>query len=302
MTSTANRPTIPVKAARRSTPRPTFDAATVIRRDETAHHVWGDLGAGLVTDRVYVSTDTLHVLEFELAPGGGFRHSATNKTVFAADVMYCVLDGTLVIADPQYGEVQLVSSGQSVLFGRDTWHHGFNPFQETVRVVEFFAPPPSQGTASEYAKLQPELDSVTYRDDRWDRNWPHARADHAATSRFTVCDKQGALWSFAKDSPSHLAGTLADTEFLTVHTGLVSSGHAEDLSPVIDETLLVVTEGELWVDVATADSSSFSPACLRPGDAMFAPRGTQIRVLSRSGMPATYLRGSARPVPEGWAP
>jgi hypothetical protein len=274
----------------------------VIRRDDTAHHVWGDTESGFVTDRVYVSSDTLHVLEFELAPGGQFRHSPTNKTVFAADVMYCVLEGELTIADPQHGEVQVVEAGAGVLFGRDTWHHGFNPTQQTLRTLEFFAPPPSRGTASTYARTQPDLTEVRYRDSRWSQRWPEATAEQHAESRLRVIRADDALWSFAAASPTHLVGTLVDTPHLMVCAGRVHAGHVEDLQKVDDESLLVVTGGELWVDTRDERTSEFGPACLLPGDAVYAPRGDQLRVLNRSGNVATYLLGSGRPVPDGWTP
>jgi uncharacterized cupin superfamily protein len=274
----------------------------VIRRDQTAHHVWGDTESGFVTDRVYLSSDTLHVLEFELAPGGEFRHSPTNKTVFAADVMYCVLEGELTMADPQHGEVQVVEAGAGILFGRDTWHHGFNPTQQTLRVLEFFAPPPSRGTASTYARTRPDLTEVHYRDPRWSLRWPEARDEQRSGSRLQVLRNADALWSFASDSPTHQVGTLADTDHLTVNVGRVHAGHVEDLQKVDDETLLVVTGGELWADTRDEQTSEFGPACLRPGDAVYAPRGDQLRVLNRSGAVATYLCGSARPVPDGWTP
>lgn len=289
-------------AGRRATPRPTYAGPTVIRRPDTAHHVWGDPESGLVTDRVYVSSDTLHVLEFELAPGGEFRHSPTNKTVFAADVLYSVLAGELTVANPQYGEVQVVKAGETVLFGKGTWHHGFNPTQQTLRVLEFFAPPPSRGTASLYARTQPDLAEVSYRDDRWRHRWPEAAAEQRAASRLRVIRADDALWGFASTSPSHLVGTLVDTEFLTVSVGRVQAGHVEDLQKVDDETLLVVTSGELWVDNRDEHTAEFGPACLHPGDAAFTPRSDQMRVLNRSAAEATYLIGSARPVPEGWTP
>lgn len=288
--------------SRRTTPRPTYTRPTVVRRQETAHHVWGDTESGFVTDRVYVSSDTLHVLEFELAPGGEFRHSPTNKTVFAADVMYCVLEGELTMADPEHGEVQVVEAGAGVLFGRDTWHHGFNPTQRTLRVLEFFAPPPSRGTASTYARTKPDLTEIRYGDPRWSRRWPQAAAEQHAESRLRVVRTADARWSFAATSPTHLLGTLADTAHLTVSAGRVHAGHVEDLRKVDDESLLVVTEGELWVDTRDERTSEFGPACLLPGDAVFAPRGDQMRVLNRSGQVATYLLGSGRPVPDGWTP
>jgi hypothetical protein len=288
-------------SSRRATPRPTYAAPTVLRRAETAHHVWGDAASGLVTDRVYVSTDSLHVLEYTLEPGGAFRHSAANRTVFAADVAYCVLEGTLVIADPQHGEVRVLDAGEQVLFGRDTWHHGFNPGQEATRVLEFFAPPPSRGTASDYARTQPMLEGSRYRDDRWSGRWPAARSERAATTRLEVLRPGDALWGFAADAPSHLLGMLADTEHLTVSVGRVFAGHVEDPRVVDDESVLVVTEGELWVD-AQHEGGEYVVACLGPGDGVFLPRGSRLRVLSRGGSPAAYLLGSGRPVPDDWQP
>src|SRR5262245_40869338 len=277
--------------ARRATPRPTFEKPTVLRRRDTAHHVWGDPESGHVTDRVYVSTAALHVLEFELAPGGGFRHSPSNKTVFAADVFYRVLDGTLVIADPENGEVRLVEAGEGVLFRRDTWHHGFNPTTDTLRVLEFFAPPPSKGTASTYSLTQPDLESLRYHDERWERRWPMAAAEREAASKLHVVPESAALWRFAQAAPSHLQGTLVDTEHLVVRTGRVAAGHVEDFQEVKDETVLVVTGGQLWVDTRE-DCGDFAVACLEPGDGMFVPAGSNVRVLVRAATPATYLWGS----------
>lgn len=292
----------PTPPSRRSTPRPTYPTPTVVRRLGTAHHVWGDAGSGLVTDRVYVSTDTLHVLEFELAPGGGFRHSADNKTVFAADVAYCVLEGTLVIADPEHGEVRIAEAGEQVLFGRDTWHHGFNPGQAVTRVLEFFAPPPSRGTASSYAVTRPMLTESRYRDHRWARRWPDAESDRDTVSRLKVTGAATALWGFADAVPSHLLGTVADTEHLSVTIGRVFAGHVEDHRKLEDESMLVVTDGELWVDARDEGSDEYTVGCLSPGDAVFLPRGTRIRILARGGTPASYLLGSGRPVADGWRP
>lgn len=288
--------------SRRPTPRPCFDESTVVRRDATSHHVWGDTESGLVTDRVYVSSDGLHVLEFELGPGGSFRHSPTNKTIFAADVMYCVLDGELVIADPEHGEVQVVTAGEQVLFRRDTWHHGFNPSQQTVRVLEFFAPPPSRGTASQYARYQPMLEATHYKDPRWITQWPMARQERDESIRLHVTRPADAMWSFAGTEPTHLVGVLADTEHLTVSAGRVYAGHIEDARKVELESMLVVTSGEVWVDAHDEVDGRFATTRLLPGDAVYVRAGSQLRVLSRSSEPATYLFGSGRPLPDGWTP
>lgn len=286
---------------RRPTPRPVFTTPQVIRRNDSSHHVWGDDEAGFVTDRVITSTGQLHVLEFELPPGGEFRHSEMNPTVFGGDVVYAVLEGVLILANPETGEVVKAPAGTARLFQRGTWHNGFNPGRETVRVVEFFSPPPSRGTASDFARRQPALDTVRYRDERWAGRWPHAAAEQAQQTSFGAASPETALWSMRDHRASHLIATFVDTPFLTVARGEVQSGHREDFAPVTRESLLLVTEGELWVDVWSAEVGFSATSVLQPGDAMYLPAGTSQRVLVRRAEPAYYLMGSGE-VPEGWRP
>ena len=105
------------------------------------------------------------MLVFGLPPGGGFRHSEDFRTIFAADELLHVLQGVLVIADPETGEVQRAGAGESVFFRRDTWHHAFALGAEPLRVLELFAPPPAAGASSAYARAQPYLEESRYADD-----------------------------------------------------------------------------------------------------------------------------------------
>ena len=83
------------------------------------------------------------------------------------------------------------------------------------------------------------------------------------------------------EAPTHLVGLLADTEHLTVTTGRVYAGHVEDPRKVEDESLLVVTAGELWVDVQEQDGDRYATDCLLPGDAMYVPaHSTDARALA----------------------
>ena len=184
-----------------------------------------------MTDRVYVSTAALHVLEFELGPGGGFRHSPSNKTVFAADVFYQVLAGTLVIADPEHGEVRVVEVGEGVLFRRDTWHHGFNPSTETAASAGVLRPAAEQGHGVDLLRNQPDLASMRYHDTRWERRWPMAATERErdASKLHVVQRERGAVGVRRTAAPSHLQGTLVDTEHLLVRTGGFAAGHVEDL-------------------------------------------------------------------------
>lgn len=286
---------------RRSTPRPEYPGARIVRYRETAHHIWGDDASGAVFDRVYLSTLSLHCLEFQLAPGAKFRHSPANPTIFAGDVTYSLLEGELVMANPESGEVLLLEPGDSVLFHRDTWHHGFNPSAtQPTRVLEFFSPPPARGTASTYAQKQQLLEQAHYQDDRWRERWPDAAADFAAVRTLIPLDDSTALWSFAHDEANHLLGTLADTPFLRLAHGRVHAGALDPFSTVERESLLVVTQGELTVDVD--DHGTYSVATLMPGDAAYLPPGCRLRVLGTEAGRADYLLGTGCDLPSDWTP
>ena len=88
-------------------------------------HVWGDDEAGQVADWIYASTERIHALVFGLPAGGAFRHSPEFRTVFGADEVLHVLEGEMVLANPETGEVVRVPRGGFVFFRRDTWHHAF---------------------------------------------------------------------------------------------------------------------------------------------------------------------------------
>ena len=139
----------------RPSPRPSFEAPTAIRQADAVRHTWGDEDAGFVEDWIYVSSQLLHAIVFELPPGGAFRHSDSFRTVFAADELLHVLEGTLVLANPETGDVVRAEPGESVFFRRDTWHHGFSYGDDALRVLEFFAPPPATGTSGAYAQTRP---------------------------------------------------------------------------------------------------------------------------------------------------
>jgi hypothetical protein len=86
-------------------PRPNYTVPTAIERAGVTRHLWGDEGSGLVADLIYASTEAIHALVFILAPGGAFRHSPEYRTVFGADEVLHVLTGTMVLANPETGEV-----------------------------------------------------------------------------------------------------------------------------------------------------------------------------------------------------
>ena len=106
-------------------PRPSFDVPTLITRAGVTRHIWGDDEAGEVADWIYASTGLIHCLVFGVGPGGSFRHSPEFRTVFGADEALLVLEGTMLLANPETGEVVRVPAGEMAFFRADTWHHAF---------------------------------------------------------------------------------------------------------------------------------------------------------------------------------
>jgi quercetin dioxygenase-like cupin family protein len=234
--SLAERPAPPA-----SSPRPTFDGPALIRRADVTRHVWGDPAAGEVFDWIYASTDKVHMLVFGLAPGAGFRHSEDYRTIFAADELLHVLEGVLVIADPETGEVQRAEQGESVFFRRDTWHHAFALGPEPLRVLELFAPPPAAGASSAYAREQPYLEASRYADDTQLGNWPPPRPPDP---RLRVLRPADVLY---RRDLGVLSGVLISTEHLTVATLEIGPGEVAAAHEHGGDEALMALEGPLWV-------------------------------------------------------
>jgi quercetin dioxygenase-like cupin family protein len=250
-------------------PRPTFDGPAAIPYSAAIRYLWGDDISGEVSDWIYASTDLIHMLVWALPPGGKCLHSDTHRTVFGADVTYVVLGGTLVLANPETGEVKVAEVGEAVLFRRDTWHHIFSHGLEQLRVLEFFAPPPSTGTSRKYAQTRPPLDDVRHANDALLGHWPLERPEATLHHR----TKSDILWRRDGDA---LVGITVSTEHLTVGTlSLLPGQHSDPEEHGGDETIYVL-EGVLNVRTWSSDGSSGWHE-LHPGDGFYCPAGTSHR-------------------------
>jgi quercetin dioxygenase-like cupin family protein len=268
-----------------SSPRPTFAGPALIRRAEVTRHVWGDAAAGEVYDWIYASTERVHMLVFGLAPGGGFRHSEDFRTIFAADELLHVLQGVLVIADPETGEVQRVGTGESVFFRRDTWHHAFALGPEPLRVLELFAPPPAAGASSAYAREQPYLEESRYADDARLGAWPPARPPAA---RLRVLRPADVLW---RRDLGVLCGILVSTDHLTVATLELGPGEAAAPHEHGGDEVLMALSRTLWV------RAWFDGAVhvfeLEPEDVCYLPAGCRHEYRNAGGATAHAICGVA---------
>jgi quercetin dioxygenase-like cupin family protein len=253
----------------------------VIRADDAVRHTWGDEEAGFVEDWIYVSSQRIHTIVFGLPPGGVFRHSESFRTVFAADELLHVLQGTLVLANPETGEVVRAEPGESVFFRRDTWHHGFSYGDEPLRVLEYFAPPPATGTSGAYAQTRPYLEESVYSVD----GIVGALADgRPQAGSFHVLRREESVWQLDRGV---LVGLLVSTEHLTVGTVAVPAGQTGAEETHDGEELLYALRGELRVEAAGVE------ATLQPGDAFFVPAGVPHRYAATDAGVAEAIFGVA---------
>jgi quercetin dioxygenase-like cupin family protein len=278
--SLAERPAPPA-----SSPRPVFDGPALIRRADVTRHVWGDPAAGEVYDWIYASTERVHMLVFGLPPGGGFRHSEDFRTVFAADELLHVLEGVLVIADPETGEVQRAGAGESVFFRRDTWHHAYALGPEPLRVLELFAPPPATGASSAYARAQPYLEVSRYADDALLGGWPPPRRREP---RLRVLRPADVLW---RRDLGVLCGILVSTEHLTVATLELGPGEVAALHEHGGDEVLMALEGTLWV--RAWHDGGVHVFELEPEDVCYLPAGSRHEYRNAGGTTASAICGIA---------
>lgn len=272
-------------------PRPTFAGPAHIPYAGVTRHLWGDETSGEVADWIYVSSDKIHQLVFGLAPGGAFRHSADYRTIFGADEIYYVVSGTMVISNPQTGEVHPVGAGEAVFFGPDTWHHAFNYGSEPLRVLEFFAPPPSQGTSGAYARTKPDLTTLDYGQSRWMGRWPAARDEARNAGAMHVLRDADLLWRLEGAQQQVLVGIMASTPHLTAgKLKLLPSRHSDVQTHGGDEGLYLVA-GTINVHLPANEGQRWFE--LHPGDGFYIPEGVPHQYYNISDAPAEVIFGVA---------
>jgi len=278
--------------AYKPSPRPVFDGPTPIPYAQVTRHLWGEEASGRIDDWIYVSSDKIHQLVFGIPPGQGFRHSESFRTVFGADEVLTVLMGTLLIANPESGEVYLVNTGDSVFFRKDTWHHAFAWGDQECRVLEFFAPPPSTGSSGKYAATRPYVEVSKYERTELIGNWPEARQEAEARATIRVVHADDFLWSMDSRDPRVLTGITASTDQLTAGTVRINPGGRSEVREHGGAMGIYVTVGRVNILIEGAETSPVWFE-LHPQDGYYLPPDTKYRAFNMGGEPAEYLFGVA---------
>jgi quercetin dioxygenase-like cupin family protein len=183
------------------------------------------------------------------------------RTVFGADEVLHVLAGTMVLANPETGEVERVPRGGSVFFGQDTWHHAFAHGGGPLHVLELLAPPPASGSTGEYARSRLYLEQPVYARE--------AQSDDMVRHQtLRVIPDNDIVW---RRDLGILSGTLAETQRLAAHLFEINPGETSVWHTHHGDELLYVLRGQLWVRAVQADTTYVfqlgqDDACLLPAE------------------------------------
>src|SRR5262245_51796841 len=269
----------------------TYTGPTHIPYASVPRLVWGDRESGEVFDWTYVSNDKIHQLLFGMAPGGSFRHSDRFRTVFAADELYYVLSGVLVLNNPQTGEVHVARQGEAIFFRRDTWHHGHSFGSDPLRVLEYFAPPPAQGTSRVYARTQPNLTQVQTTQDQWLGRWPMSRDEAARNWTMRVIRAEDTLARLEGPAQEILVELFISTQHLTAGQLTILPGRQSDIRVYGGDLALYVCNGELFVRAGTEPSRTAFQ--VRPQDGFYLPASVPVQFFNFGDQPCRFLFGVA---------
>jgi quercetin dioxygenase-like cupin family protein len=265
-----------------------------VRASDAVMKLWGDEESGRVSDRIFVSNEKIQLMVFTMPPGARFGHSESARTAMAADELYHVLRGTLVLANPETGEVHRLDTGESLSFGRDTWHHGFNHGTETLEVLEFFAPPPATGSSQAYARTRPYLTQATYVQDEWLERWSDAAEEaHAKHTQHLVRD---VLWRLEGTADPVLIGIQLSTPELTAGSLEVRPGQRSDAFVRGGDETGYVVSGQMHLflpDGPEPEGPGNAWHQIDTGDAWFVPEGVPHRYFNMTDEPVRAVFGVA---------
>jgi mannose-6-phosphate isomerase-like protein (cupin superfamily) len=259
--------------------------------EKVTRFLWGDPESGEVADWVYASSSKMYMSVYGMPSGAWFRHSEQNRTFFNADILYFVLEGLLVMANPQTGEVHRVKPGDAVFFRKDTWQHGFSLGTEPVRVLEFFCPPPTSGAAHLYARTRPNLTRYKYGQDALVGRWPMAQKEAQSEFTMRVIREPDVLWRLEGENQEVLVGLLASTERLTVGKLSLLPGRKSEVRVHGGDLAIYVREGTLHAKLPNHPEPSWFE--LNPKDGLFVPQGTPYQLFNITGRPLEAIFGVA---------
>ena len=262
-------------------PKPDYKKNTFIKFSNLKIHLWGDKVSGYVKDWIYVSNKSIHQIIFGIKPGSNFKHSNEYRTIFGADEFLYVLSGTLIISNPQTGEIHKVEEGQSVFFRKDTWHHAFNYSNKELQVLEFFSPPPLTGTSGAYAKKKPFLKKNIYQK----KILEYPNINFKKENSFFILNKEDIIWSLYGPNQELLFGTYVKTKYLKVNLIKLKPGQKSPPISFIHDVCFLSLNDNIIADIPGHEKS----LCMKFRDTIYLKSNNEIIMKNKSKKEAEII-------------
>ncbi len=277
----------------RSSPRPQYDGPAHIPYESITRYLWGDKEANRVADWIYISNENIHQIVYGMAQGGCYTHSNDFRTIFGADEVMIVVKGQFALANPETGEVVRLDKGDAVFFRKDTWHHGFNIGEGEVRVLEYFSPPPLQGTSGAYARKKPMLPREAWRyvPAEYESEWPIAAKGGLERQTLHKLTDENLLWTMQGHRSPTLVGLYADTQYLRAGRVDLLPGQQTDVESHGGDESIYVESGTLFIHLLEQDGPDWFE--LAPRDGFYIPAGTKHEYHNLADEPARFYFGVA---------
>lgn len=259
----------------------------VMRYRDLERRTWGDEQTGRLADWFYADDAELNLNIVGMPANGSAVASPANPTVFGADELFYVLEGTMVQSNPVTGEVFVVKPGEAIFFRKDTWHFQWNYSNTQLRMLEFFQPSPKTGTGGAYARAQPPLAGPPKQgQDELLGQWPMAR-DLPREKTTWMIHEHDILWRIEGTVRTReiLVGVLASTEHMTVAKMNFLGGHRSCEYVHNGEKVIFVESGTLHVEFPGTKKW----VELEAWDGLRIPAGTTHSFYNMSQDPATCL-------------
>jgi mannose-6-phosphate isomerase-like protein (cupin superfamily) len=223
----------------------------VMRYQDLERRVWGDETTGRLVDWFYADDADLNLNIVGMPPNGSALESPGNPTIFGADELFYVIEGTMVQSNPVTGEVFVVKPGEAIFFRKDTWHYQWNYSNTKLRMLEFFQPSPKAGTGGAYARAQPPREGPPKQgQDELLGNWPMARDEPREKTAWMI-HEHDVLWRMEGKQRGRemLVGILASTEHMTVGKMSFLAGQRSGSYQHEGEKIVFVESGTLHIEL-----------------------------------------------------
>ena len=278
----------------------------LIRKTDYLHHIYPPDNA-FTSDNNYliVSTDTLLVGIYELAPGASFEPI----DIHPGDEMYYILQGP-VVQKSNYGQYVELQTDEGLLIPQETWHQGNNFSNHKVRILFFIAPkawgedvppkifPAADDTKTFKGRKNSEIPSVAGRsginplpttDDLGRFPVDGAAARIHPTNIYRIGDREKLVTLMGNDSPMLMRFTVS-TDFAHMGEMIVPPGGgkgprcSEPMSHQGD-LVLYCMEGPITVNFPDRRDCLL----LEPEESIFIPAGVSYQLVNFDGHPVRAI-------------